>query len=577
MKILSGIAVSKGTAAGAAYIIERQLRPAISAEALPENERAGGWKRFTAALQKVRGDIKALLETPDPEQQAIFESYLLMLSDTDFISQVEQEYKKQNRRIEYVLNEKVEDFASKLRVAGDAYLSERADDITDVFGRVLNELLGVKRFDYSRLPEGAVVVAKNLNPSEAGELAARKCAGIVLEEGGVNSHLAILARNYGIPSLFGVPRAVSEIANGDEVVIDTQEAKVIVSPDVQTAAAYLTAIEQEERRRQCVAQHRQRPALLKDGTPVTLLANIGTVEEARIALDEGADGIGLFRTEFLFMQAANQDKKKGKPISSISEDSQFEAYREVLQIMKGKPVTIRTLDAGGDKIIAAADIPAIKEKNPLLGLRAIRLTLADTTLFKTQLRALYRASVYGELKIMLPLITHVAQVKETLRIIKEVHSDLTREQIPFRANTPVGIMIETAGAAVIADVFTQYCDFFSIGTNDLTQYTLGIDRENAAVADLFSEFHAGVLRLISYTVQCAQTAGIPVSVCGEMAGQEEGMKALVGLGVRRLSMSPRFLCEAKDILSHYTLDDLERVSAKAFARLPQIPLGGPIR
>ena len=273
------------------------------------------------------------------------------------------------------------------------------------------------------------------------------------------------------------------------------------------------------------------------------------------------------------MQEANQNKKKGKAAVSISEENQFQAYKEVLQIMKGKPVTIRTLDAGGDKIINAADIPIANEKNPLLGQRAIRLTLADPPLFRTQLRALYRASMYGELKIMLPLVTHVAQVKETFRIIKEVQSDLMREQIPFRTNVPVGIMVETAAAAVIADIFTQFCDFFSIGTNDLTQYTLGIDRENRVVADLFSEFHAGVLRLIAYTVQSARTAGIPVSVCGEMAGQEEGMKVLVGLGVRTLSMTPSLICEAKEILSHYTLDELEQISAKAFPKLPLSQLG----
>lgn len=573
MKILNGIPVSKGTATGKAFIIEHILRPEIPAAPLIEKERQAGWARLTAALLKVRSDIKALLETPDPEQQAIFESYLLMLSDTDFISQVEQEYQKQNHQIEFVLNEKVEDFASKLRAAGDAYLSARADDITDVFGRVLNELLGVRRFDYSQIPEHTVIVAKSLSPSEVGELAARHCSAIILEEGGVNSHLAILTRNYSIPALFAVPHAVSEIHTGDMLIVDTQEEKIIISPDSEVIDQYLHHIAQEEMRRNRLASNRQYPALLRDGTPITVLANIGSVEEARIALDEGADGIGLFRTEFLFMQAANQNKKKGKAAVSISEENQFQAYKEVLQIMKGKPVTIRTLDAGGDKIINAADIPIANEKNPLLGQRAIRLTLADPPLFRTQLRALYRASMYGELKIMLPLVTHVAQVKETFRIIKEVQSDLMREQIPFRTNVPVGIMVETAAAAVIADVFTQFCDFFSIGTNDLTQYTLGIDRENRVVADLFSEFHAGVLRLIAYTVQSARTAGIPVSVCGEMAGQEEGMKVLAGLGVRTLSMTPSLICEAKEILSHYTLDELEQISAKAFPKLPLNQLG----
>ena len=287
-------------------------------------------------------------------------------------------------------------------------------------------------------------------------------------------------------------------------------------------------------------------------------------------MEEGADGIGLFRTEFLFMSEANTNMGSAHAkAAAFSEESQFNAYRRVLEMMRGRPVTIRTLDAGGDKIISSLDIShsVSEEKNPLMGLRAIRLTLANPQIMRTQFRALYRASIYGNLKIMLPLITSVEQVEETLAIAEKVREELKAENIPFNKDVPIGIMVETAAAAMISDCLAKISDFFSIGTNDLTQYTIGVDRENSLVAPLYDEFHLAVLRLIHKTIKAADTAGIPISVCGEMASRAESVMVLAGMGVRTLSMSPKLITSVKKILSKISVQELQAISSKRLNNL----------
>ena len=303
-----------------------------------------------------------------------------------------------------------------------------------------------------------------------------------------------------------------------------------------------------------------KPSVTKDGTEFKLMANIGTPEEAELAKAEGADGIGLFRTEFLYM--AQNGASMNAAARSFSEETQFEAYKHVLEVMGDKPVTIRTLDAGGDKLINSVDIPVVDEKNPLMGLRAVRLSLQCPNIFKTQLRALYRAGLYGNLKIMFPLITSVEQVKQLLELVKQVKAELDYEKIPYKPDIPVGIMVETAAAAIISDCLTSVSDFFSLGTNDLTQYTLAVDRENQHVSALYNEFSLAVLRLIQMTINSAAEAGIPVSVCGEMAGRQDSVMVLAGMGIRTLSMSPKLISSTKELLSRFTIQELEAISSK---------------
>ena len=347
--------------------------------------------------------------------------------------------------------------------------------------------------------------------------------------------------------------------DGETIIVDGTTGEVTIDPDEETVKNCLDAIAAEKEHQRALKIFRNRAAVTKDGTVFKIFANIGSAEEAETALKEGADGIGLFRTEFLFMNNSGR--------SSLSEDAQFKAYKNVLEIMKGKPVTIRTLDAGGDKLIDFDDIPRAEEKNPLMGLRAIRLSLKFPHLFKTQLRALFRASAYGNLSIMLPLITDTTQVEAAKAMIRKVKSELTEEGVPFKENTPVGIMVETAAAAVISDCLAKKCDFFSLGTNDLTQYTIGVDRENPLVTPLYSEFHLAVLRLIEQTISAAEKAGIGVSVCGEMAARPNSVLVLAGMGVRKLSMSAKQISGVKELLSRFTIRELQAISHKSLNAL----------
>ncbi|MBQ7753961.1 MAG: phosphoenolpyruvate--protein phosphotransferase, partial [Treponema sp.] len=374
--------------------------------------------------------------------------------------------------------------------------------------------------------------------------------------------------NYGIPTVVGLEDISKKVRNGETVIIDGKSAEILVSPDRNTIEEYKGKIREEYQRKLSLRSFLNKPAETKDGTRFKLYANIGTPEEAEVALAEGADGIGLFRTEFLFM--AENGASLNAAARSFSEETQFQAYKSVLEIMGDKPVTIRTLDAGGDKSINSVDIPVLDEKNPLMGLRAVRLSLANPQVFKTQLRALYRASVYGNLKIMFPLITSVSQVRQCLDLVKQVQKELEAENIPFKKDIPVGIMVETAGAALVSDCLGKLCDFFSLGTNDLTQYTLAVDRENPHVADLYNEFNLAVLRLIQMTLNSAQDANIPVSVCGEMAGRADSVMVLGGMGIRTLSMSPKLISSTKELLSRFTIMELEAISAKHLNELSLI-------
>ena len=475
-----------------------------------------------------------------------------MLNDPEFLGDVERSFTASDRTIEYVLHAKTEEYAEKLRNSGNDYLAERAQDICDIFGRVLDDLLDFHPFDIHQVPDGAVIVAHEMAPSDTIILSKRKIAGLALEEGGVSSHVGILARNFGIPAVFALNKITQHAKTGHVVVVDGDAGEITLNPDSTSLADYEEKISEQEKRIALLKEFRSRSALTKDGTKLSVMANIGTVEEAKIALEEGADGIGLFRTEFLFMSE-----------NTFNEEAQFKAYKAVLEIMGDRPVTIRTLDAGGDKLVPMKDILVPPEKNPLMGLRAIRLSLAHPQQLRTQLRALYRASVYGNLKIMLPLITDTSQVRRVKQIAAEVRDALQEEGIPFKADVPIGIMVETAAAAITVDRLAKISDFFSIGTNDLTQYTVGIDRENATVAPLYNELHLAVLRLIQTTIIYGEKANLPISVCGEMASRKDGAMVLTGLGIRTLSMSPKLISSTKALLSEYTITELNEYAKKA--------------
>ncbi|QTQ15062.1 phosphoenolpyruvate--protein phosphotransferase [Treponema parvum] len=591
MNVFTGISASGGIGLGTAFIIPETEKRIVPKRSIKPEEIEIGWGRFKAAVETVSARLKTqITETAaNKVQKEIFETYLAMLADSVFIKEIKTSYEKELYNIEYVLDKKTDEYAQRLRDSKNEYLIERAKDIRDVFDQVLNELLDYHPFNPDSVPDGAVIIARLMNPTDAIVLSKRKIAALALTEGGKSSHVTILARNYGIPSVFAVAGITSGIRSGSKVIVDGEKGKVIADPDEKTLSLYRQRIKDEEERKKVLNVFRAKEALTKDGVKFFVFANIGTPEEARSVLKEGADGIGLFRTEFLFM-TENQ---------SFSEEAQFEAYKDVLEIMGDKPVTIRTLDAGGDKLIKGlndvtfaktfaptsvsdakisdgsdqsdrSDQPAqscFKEKNPLMGLRAIRFSLAHPEILKTQLRALYRAGVYGNLKIMLPLISSAEQIEKAKIIADTAQKELAAEGVPFKKNVPLGIMVETAAAALISDRLAKTADFFSIGTNDLTQYTIGIDRENPFVAELYDECHPAVLRMIQNTLQNAAEAGISVSVCGEMASRQNGVLVLGGMGIRNLSMTAKQISTVKEILSKFTIKEMQDISSKALNNL----------
>ena len=576
MEVFLGLPAADGIGIGTAFVIPDKVQRAIPQHRISIDQINKGWSRFEAACQTVILNLNEKLDSlsktnpRDMAQREIFETYTLMLEDPVFNKEVRDFYEKQLFNIEYTIQFKAQEYASRLQQSGNYYLAERAKDITDVFDLVLDEMLDIHPFDINSVPDGSVIFANSLNSADTIILSKRKIAGLGLSEGGVSSHVVILARNYGIPTVTGLENISKKVHTGETVIVDGKDAEILVSPDKETIEEYKGKIREEYKHRQALKAFLNKPALTKDGTEFKLYANIGTPEEAEIARAEGADGIGLFRTEFLYM--SQNGASFNAAARSFSEQTQLEAYKYVLETMGDKPVTIRTLDAGGDKLINSVDIPVFEEKNPLMGLRAVRLSLACPNVLKTQLRALYRAGVYGNLKIMFPLITSVDQVKQCLELIAQVKAELTAEKIPFKEDIPVGIMVETAAAAVIADCLAKVSDFFSLGTNDLTQYTLGVDRENQHVAGLYNEFNLAVLRLIQTTAHAANEANIPVSVCGEMAGRQDSIMVLGGMGIRNLSMSPKLISSTKELLSRFTIQELEAISAKHINNMWELQL-----
>ncbi len=563
MNVNLGVSASSGIGIGKAFILPEDTKRVIPRQIIADAEKDAEWKRFQDACTQVYNQIHQQLQNMDPAnlQKIIFETYELMLTDPVFLQETQDTFYLGKNNIEYVVEQQVTQYAEKLRNSGNDYLAERSQDIEDVYGRVIDVLIDYHPFNINQVPDNVVIVARELKTSDTIILSKRKIAGLALTLGGTNSHVAILAKSFGIPAVVGLEN-ISTLVKQDEVlIVDGLLGEVINSPDESTLTEYNTKIQAELKNQARLKKFKDLPAATADGTIFKLYANIGTVEEAKIALDEGADGIGLFRTEFLFMNKLQGRNNGGPGFSNIvSEDEQFEAYKAVLQMMGDKPVTIRTLDAGGDKLISSCDLPELHEKNPLMGLRAIRLSLYYPRVLRTQLRALYRASVYGNLRIMLPLITGTSQVETVRGIARSVMMDLRSENIPFKEDVPMGIMVETAAGAICSDCLAPISDFFSLGTNDLTQYTIGVDRENPAVAPLYNEFNLAVLRLIKMTIDNAHKQGIPISVCGEMAGKMESVIVLAGMGIRNLSMSPKQISVIKETLSQFTIDELENIS-----------------
>jgi phosphotransferase system enzyme I (PtsI) len=431
------------------------------------------------------------------------------------------------------------------------YISERAADITDIRKRLLKHLVDYKQASLEALDQEVIVVAKDLRPTQTALFDPRFVKGITCDAGGKTSHASIVARAMGIPAVMALEDLTGTVRRGTEIIVDGNTGVVIIDPSPEMVSEFRAAAESIATLRQSLEAIRREPAITLDQIPITLLANIEFPEEMDHVVQSGADGVGLFRTEFLYLQSGVEP----------SEQVQYEAYSRVIQAMQGRPVTIRTMDLGADKFTQSHRFTP--ESNPFLGLRSIRFSLKHKDMFVAQLRAIVRASVLGPVKIMFPMITTLKELTLAHEVLASVQSDLTTEGVPFAPDISVGIMIETPSAALMSHRLAGHADFFSIGTNDLTQYTLAVDRGNAQVAGLFSAAEPAVLKLIKATVDGAQTAGIEVSLCGEMAAEPKYTMLLIGLGFRTLSLTPHMIPDVKKIIRSVALSECEQLAAEA--------------
>lgn len=545
-----GIGASKGIGIGTVVKIkEADLSYSVPMEIDVESE----LKRLHLAIETFISNTTVLVE--DMKQRVgeseamILQGQIFMLSDPALISEIDNGIKNKESA-ESAVTIACDQFIAIFSSIEDEMMRQRATDIADIKIRMLKILLGIHELEIHDLPEGSVLVVHDLTPSMTAGIVKENVIGIITEVGGNTSHSAILARSLEIPAILSIKDALSLVNDHERVIVDGFEGLLIINPDQEQEIAYQEKARLYHEEKASLQQYFGKKTLTKDGIEKELFANIGSPKDVEHVIEGDGEGIGLFRTEFLFMDQ----------VTLPTEEEQFNAYQTVLAAMKGKPVIIRTLDIGGDKEIPYLGLA--KEENPFLGYRAIRYCLDQEKLYKTQLRALLRASAYGNLKIMIPLVTCVEEIRKAKRLIKECQEELASKEISFASSIPVGIMMETPAASQIADLLAKEADFFSIGTNDLTQYTMAVDRGNAKVAYLYSALQPAVLRSIKHIIDCAKKENIPVGMCGEAAGDVRLIPLLLSFGLDEFSVSPENLLETRKMISMIDRNEANQLTNK---------------
>ena len=546
---MKGLGVSPGIGIGKAFIIDKRSINIIK-DYVNDVERE--IDRLKSAFETAKKQLNELynksIDKLGEKEAQIFKSHEMMLEDDTFISEVENRIKDEKINAEFALHETSNVYIEMFQKIEDEYLRERAEDIRDVMNRVIRILMGIFSVDFSDLDENSIIVAKDLTPSDTAQIDRTKVVAMITEVGGKTSHAAIIARIMGIPTVVGLNDITDKIKDGDMVICDGKTGKVLINPNKKQLFYYNNKKNIEDEINNELRNQIGLPSVTKDGFAVSLSANIGTPNDVDMALQNDAEGIGLFRSEFIFMNRERQP----------TEDKQFEQYKEVLVKMGDKPVIIRTLDIGGDKNVPYIDIP--KEMNPFLGYRAIRLCLGNVEVFRTQLRAILRASVYGNVKIMLPMISTMKELKDSKKILQQAKDELTKEGIKFKDDIEIGIMIEIPSAAIISDLLAKEVDFFSIGTNDLIQYTMAVDRMNSKLSHLYSQYHPALLRLIKGIIDNAHNAGIWVGMCGEAAGDPKLIPVFVGMGLDEFSMNSPSILRSRYIVRNLSKKDIELIA-----------------
>ena len=547
--MLNGIGASPGIVLGKALVIE-ETELVIERKVVTDCEAEIAKLRNAVQVSKeelTKVKEKAFIELGENEAE-IFEAHLLVLEDPELVESAVSKINDEKVNAEYALNEIKEMFVSMFEAMDNEYMRERAADIKDVTNRVLRHILGVKVVDLADLAEEVILVAHDLTPSDTATMDKKKVLGFLTDIGGRTSHTAIMSRTLEVAAIVGLSNATSEIKDGDFIAFNGDTGEVIINPDEETISTYTKLKTDFEEYKKALELLKGQASCTTDGRHVELAVNIGTPNDVEGLIKNDAEGVGLYRTEFLYMDRTDFP----------SEEEQYNAYKAVLEGMSGKPIVIRTLDIGGDKKLDY--LPMDEEMNPFLGYRAIRLCLDRKEIFITQLRALYRASVHGKLRIMFPMISSLEELLQAKEVCEEVKAQLKTEGIPYSDDVEVGMMIEVPSAAVISDVLAKHVDFFSIGTNDLIQYTCAVDRMNQKISYLYNQFNPAVLRLIKMVIDNAHKEGKWAGMCGESAGDQLMIPILLGFGLDEFSMSPISILPARKLINSLSFEDMKKFS-----------------
>lgn len=555
MKKYTGNPVSPGIALGKAFVYLDNNISEVPRYSIQKNQLDSEWSRYLSANDKAIEELTALnvqaKRNMGKENADIFDAHLMMLEDTEFQGQIKERLETSLQNIEWVIKELSHEMSAMLMASQDAYLQERAVDVVDVLHRVMNKLLYVQKGTLADLSEDVILVCHELLPSDALTMNKARVKAIVMDMGGATSHTAILARAFEIPALVGLSSVSKEIHTGDTLIVNGVSGELIVNPEKSVQIKMEHERKHYYKRLGELRKLRNLPAETRDGYRVSLKANIEVPEEAEATLRAGCEGIGLYRSEFLFLAA-------GRP---TDEEEQFKAYSHVLEIMGNLPVTLRTADVGGDKLLPELQLSG--ERNPILGWRAIRVSLSQAEIFKTQLRAMLRAGVSGNLRIMFPMISGIEELEQALAVLEEAKSELHKQGKAFAEAVPVGTMIEIPSAALTADILAEKSNFFSIGTNDLVQYTIAVDRGNEKVSYLAQPFHPAILRSLKQIIDAAHAKSITVAMCGEMAGNASFTALLLGLGLDEFSMNVPAIPRIKWVIRNVTQESCGRLAKNA--------------
>lgn len=543
--MLKGTGISDGIGLGKAIIFKSQK---IKLEKNKIKDVTLEKEKFYKAIKEVEKEIEDLLEKISGTEKEIMQAYLLILQDPNLIQKTIEIIEKEKWDAAYATEIGFNEIIKEFEKVDDTYISERSKDIEDMKKKIIAKIIGKEEINLSKLPSNTILVAKELSTSDIAKLDFKNIVGIITEVGGMNSHMAIMARTHEIPSSVGVNKITQNIKQNDVVAINGKTGEIFVNPSKKEYKNFEEIKEKIKKEKNELENYKNQDSITKDGHEVKVLANIGMPDDVKIVIQNTAEGVGLFRSEFLYMNSENFP----------TENEQFEAYKKVVLKLKNKEVIIRTLDIGGDKDLKYMKLP--KEDNPFLGYRAIRICLDDINLFKVQLRAILKASAYGNVAIMIPMISSLEELRKTKEIINEVKEELREKKIKFDENIKIGIMIEIPAAALIADELAKECDFFSIGTNDLIQYTVAVERGNKKIANLYTHFHPAVIRLIKKAIEGAHKNHILCGMCGEAAGDVTFIPLLIGLGLDEFSMNANKVLNVRKLIRKLDFKECQKLA-----------------